>query len=666
MAIKIALAGNPNCGKTTMFNALTGANQYVGNWPGVTVEKKEGKCKENKDVIVTDLPGIYSLSPYTLEEVVSRDYLLKEKPEAIINLVDATNIERNLYLTTQLLELGIPVVIALNMADLLEKNKISIDTKALEKELGCKVVKTSALKGTGIREVVKEAVTAAKKESIVSGEIKFSKDTEAAVSEMEGQLPSSVLEEQKRWYAIKLLERDAKVLEQLKLTASVQNQVEKIAAKLEERLDDDTESIITNERYEAITYVVEKCVKKPKEKLSTSDKIDQIVTNRILGLPIFLGVMYVVYAIAVMTIGTYVTDWTNDVLVVAIQDAAASGLQAIGTAAFLEDLIVNGIIGGLGAVLGFLPQMAILFVLLSILEDCGYMVRVAFVMDRIFRKFGLSGKSFIPLLISSGCGIPGIMASKTIENDNDRRLTIMTSTFVPCGAKLPVIALMAGVIGSEATGFPAGSLTFIMYVIGVATVLVSAIILKKTKPFHGDAAPFVMELPAYHLPQAKTVLLHTWERLKGFIRKAGTILLLACIVMWFLGGYGFIDGSFGAVEDSADSILASIGSVIAVIFTPLGFGRWQPVAASLSGFSAKEAIVTTMGVLANVAGDTEDPAVVAHGVATWFPSAAAGFSFLLFTFWIHRVWQRSLPWQRNSMTENGSGLQSCSRMYLHT
>ena len=630
MAIKIALAGNPNCGKTTMFNALTGANQYVGNWPGVTVEKKEGKCKENKDVIVTDLPGIYSLSPYTLEEVVSRDYLLKEKPEAIINLVDATNIERNLYLTTQLLELGIPVVIALNMADLLEKNKISIDTKALEKELGCKVVKISALKGTGIHEVVKEAVTAAKKESIVSGKIKFSKDTEAAVSEMEGQLPSSVLKEQKKWYAIKLLERDAKVLEQLKLTASVQNQVEKIAARLEEKLDDDTESIITNERYEAITHVVEKCVKKPKEKLSTSDKIDQIVTNRILGLPIFLGVMYVVYAIAVMTIGTYVTDWTNDVLVVAIQDAAASGLQAIGTAAFLEDLIVNGIIGGLGAVLGFLPQMAILFVLLSILEDCGYMVRVAFVMDRIFRKFGLSGKSFIPLLISSGCGIPGIMASKTIENDNDRRLTIMTSTFVPCGAKLPVIALMAGVIGSEATGFPAGSLTFIMYVIGVAAVLVSAIILKKTKPFHGDAAPFVMELPAYHLPQAKTVLIHTWERLKGFIRKAGTILLLACIVMWFLGGYGFTDGSFGAVEDSADSILASIGSVIAVIFTPLGFGKWQPVAASLSGFSAKEAIVTTMGVLANVAGDTEDPAVVAHGVATWFPSAAAGFSFLLF------------------------------------
>ena len=629
--INVALVGNPNSGKTSLFNLASGAHEHVGNYSGVTVDAKEGYFDfEGYHFRIVDLPGTYSLSAYTPEEIYVRRHIVDETPDVIINVVDSSNLERNLYLTTQLLELGIPVVIALNMADLLEKNKISIDTKALEKELGCKVVKTSALKGTGIHEVVKEAVTAAKKESIVSGKIKFSKDTEAAVSEMEGQLPSSVLKEQKKWYAIKLLERDAKVLEQLKLTASVQNQVEKIAARLEEKLDDDTESIITNERYEAITHVVEKCVKKPKEKLSTSDKIDQIVTNRILGLPIFLGVMYVVYAIAVMTIGTYVTDWTNDVLVVAIQDAAASGLQAIGTAAFLEDLIVNGIIGGLGAVLGFLPQMAILFVLLSILEDCGYMVRVAFVMDRIFRKFGLSGKSFIPLLISSGCGIPGIMASKTIENDNDRRLTIMTSTFVPCGAKLPVIALMAGVIGSEATGFPAGALTFIMYVIGVAAVLVSAIILKKTKPFHGDAAPFVMELPAYHLPQAKTVLIHTWERLKGFIRKAGTILLLACIVMWFLGGYGFTDGSFGAVEDSADSILASIGSVIAVIFTPLGFGKWQPVAASLSGFSAKEAIVTTMGVLANVAGDTEDPAVVAHGVATWFPSAAAGFSFLLF------------------------------------
>lgn len=630
MAIKIALAGNPNCGKTTMFNALTGASQYVGNWPGVTVEKKEGKYRDNKEVIVTDLPGIYSLSPYTLEEVVSRDYLRKEKPDAIINLVDATNIERNLYLTTQLLELGIPVVIALNMSDLLEKNQIRIDTGMLEQQLGCKVIKTSALKGTGIQEVVKEAVAAAKRRDTDFGAIAFSEDTEMAISEMKHLLPSSVPQEQRRWHAIKLLERDGKVLEQLELNASVQNKAEEIAARLEEKLDDDTESIITNERYEAITCIVDKCVKKPKEKLSTSDKIDQIVTNRILGLPIFLGVMYVVYAIAVMTIGTYVTDWTNDVLVVAIQDAVASGLQAIGTASFLEDLIVNGIIGGLGAVLGFLPQMAILFVLLSVLEDCGYMVRVAFVMDRIFRKFGLSGKSFIPLLISSGCGIPGIMASKTIENDNDRRLTIMTSTFVPCGAKLPVIALMAGVIGSEATGFPAGSLTFIMYVIGVAAVLISAIILKKTKPFHGDAAPFVMELPAYHLPQARTVLLHTWERLKGFIRKAGTILLLACIVMWFLGGYGFTNGSFGAVEDSADSILAVIGSAIAVVFAPLGFGQWQPVAASLSGFSAKEAIVTTMGVLANVAGDTEDPAVVANGVAMWFPSAAAGFSFLLF------------------------------------
>ena len=512
-----------------------------------------------------------------------------------------------------------------------EYDKLYDELLALEKELGCKVVKTSALKGTGIHEVVKEAVTAAKKESIVSGEIKFSKDTEAAVSEMEGQLPSSVLEEQKRWYAIKLLERDAKVLEQLKLTASVQNQVEKIAAKLEERLDDDTESIITNERYEVITYVVEKCVKKPKEKLSTSDKIDQIVTNRILGLPIFLGVMYVVYAIAVMTIGTYVTDWTNDVLVVAIQDAAASGLQAIGTAAFLEDLIVNGIIGGLGAVLGFLPQMAILFVLLSILEDCGYMVRIAFVMDRVFRHFGLSGKSFIPLLISSGCGIPGIMASKTIEQDNDRRLTIMTATFIPCGAKLPVIALMGGVMAGYVTGWDvAGMMAPIMYFVGIVAVLVAAIMLKKTKPFSGKPAPFVMELPQYHIPSAKTVLMHVWERLKGFIIKAGTILFLACVVMWLLSTFGFADGSFGIVEDSADSLMAIIGGAIAPLFAPLGWGEWQPVAAAISGFSAKEGIVSTMGVLANVAGDVEDAETVAEGVGMWFPTALAGFSFLLF------------------------------------
>ena len=634
MAIKIALAGNPNCGKTTMFNALTGANQYVGNWPGVTVEKKEGRWKGQKDVVITDLPGIYSLSPYTLEEVVSRDYLMKDRPEAVLNLVDATNIERNLYLTTQVLELGIPVVIALNMADLMDKNGIKIDVKGLEKALGCTIVKTSALKGTGVQEAVKAAVAEASRKKTVQAKPCFSAKVEAAVSAVEEVLPAGILQEQRRWYAIKVLERDSKVLEELKLPASAKSKADAVIADLEKEMDDDTESIITNERYEYITSLISKYVKKPKEKMSTSDKIDRIVTNRVLGIPIFLVVMYVVYAIAVTTLGTYVTDWTNDVFVVAIQDAVTSGLKAIGAAAFLTDLIVNGIIGGLGAVLGFVPQMAILFLLLSILEDCGYMVRIAFVMDRVFRKFGLSGKSFIPLLISSGCGIPGIMASKTIENDNDRRLTIMTATFIPCGAKLPVIALMGGVIGAKIIGFPAGALTFIMYVIGIAAVLVSAIILKKTKPFHGEAAPFVMELPAYHIPQVKTVLLHVWERLKGFIIKAGTILLLACIVMWFLGGYGFTDGGFGAVEDSADSLLAAVGGAIAVIFAPLGFGvgehAWASVAASISGFSAKEAIVSTMGTLANVAGDVEDAGTVADAVGTWFPSAIAAFSFLLF------------------------------------
>ena len=634
MATKIALAGNPNCGKTTMFNALTGANQYVGNWPGVTVEKKEGRWKGQKDVVITDLPGIYSLSPYTLEEVVSRDYLMKEHPEAVLNLVDATNIERNLYLTTQVLELGIPVVIALNMADLLDKSGIKIDTKGLEKALGCTIVKTSALKGTGVQEAVKTAVAEASKRKTAEPKACFSSQVETAINAVEEVLPTSIAAEQRRWYAIKVLERDSKVLEELKLPVSAKSKADTVITDLEKAMDDDTESIITNERYEYITSLIAKYVKKPKEKMTTSDKIDRIVTNRVLCIPIFLVVMYVVYAIAVTTLGTYVTDWTNDVFVVAIQDAVTSGLEAIGAAAFLTDLIVNGIIGGLGAVLGFVPQMAILFVLLSILEDCGYMVRIAFVMDRIFRKFGLSGKSFIPLLISSGCGIPGIMASKTIENDNDRRLTIMTATFIPCGAKLPVIALMGGVIGSKITGFPAGALTFIMYVIGIVAVLVSAIILKKTKPFHGEAAPFVMELPAYHIPQAKTVLLHVWERLRGFIVKAGTILLLACIVMWFLAGYGFVDGSFGAVENASDSLLAVLGGAIAVLFAPLGFGlgdhAWASVAASISGFSAKEAIVSTMGTLANVAGDVEDAGTVAGAVGAWFPSAMAAFSFLLF------------------------------------
>lgn len=634
MATRIALAGNPNCGKTTMFNALTGANQYVGNWPGVTVEKKEGRWKGQKDVVITDLPGIYSLSPYTLEEVVSRDYLMKERPEAVLNLVDATNIERNLYLTTQVLELGIPVVVALNMADLMEKNGIKIDVKGLEKALGCTIVKTSALKGTGVQDAVKTAVAEASRQAVQQPKTCFSAKVEASAKAIEELLPAEIAKEQRRWYAIKVLERDSKVLEELKLPASVKSRADAVIADLEKEMDDDTESIITNERYEYITGLIGKYVKKPKEKMSTSDKIDRIVTNRVLGIPIFLVVMYVVYAIAVTTLGTYVTDWTNDVFVVAVQDVVTGGLKAIGAAAFLTDLIVNGIIGGLGAVLGFVPQMAILFLLLSILEDCGYMVRIAFVMDRVFRKFGLSGKSFIPLLISSGCGIPGIMASKTIENDNDRRLTIMTATFVPCGAKLPVIALMGGVIGAQITGFPAGALTFIMYVIGIVAVLVSAIILKKTKPFHGEAAPFVMELPAYHIPQVKTVLLHVWERLKGFMIKAGTILLLACIVMWFLAGYGFTDGGFGAVENPQDSLMAAVGGAIAVLFAPLGFGSgeyaWASVAASISGFSAKEAIVSTMGTLANVVGDAEDPGTVAAAVGAWFPSAIAAFSFLLF------------------------------------
>ncbi len=495
-------------------------------------------------------------------------------------------------------------------------------------------MKTSALKGTGVQEAVKTAVAEASKRKTAEPKACFSSQVETAINAVEEVLPTSIAAEQRRWYAIKVLERDSKVLEELKLPVSAKSKADTVITDLEKAMDDDTESIITNERYEYITSLIAKYVKKPKEKMTTSDKIDRIVTNRVLGIPIFLVVMYVVYAIAVTTLGTYVTDWTNDVFVVAIQDAVTSGLEAIGAAAFLTDLIVNGIIGGLGAVLGFVPQMAILFVLLSILEDCGYMVRIAFVMDRIFRKFGLSGKSFIPLLISSGCGIPGIMASKTIENDNDRRLTIMTATFIPCGAKLPVIALMGGVIGSKITGFPAGALTFIMYVIGIVAVLVSAIILKKTKPFHGEAAPFVMELPAYHIPQAKTVLLHVWERLRGFIVKAGTILLLACIVMWFLAGYGFVDGSFGAVENASDSLLAVLGGAIAVLFAPLGFGlgdhAWASVAASISGFSAKEAIVSTMGTLANVAGDVEDAGTVAGAVGAWFPSAMAAFSFLLF------------------------------------
>ncbi len=635
MAIKIALAGNPNCGKTTMFNALTGANQYVGNWPGVTVEKKEGRLKgkrgKGEDIIVTDLPGIYSMSPYTLEEVVSRDYVLKENPDVIIDLVDATNIERNLYLTTQLIETGVPVVIALNMADLLEKRGIKIDVKRLSMLLDCPIIETSALKGEGLDKLIDEAIKTAKKSSVDLPKEIFSKEMEEAVSEVKKVLPESITEDKKRWYAVKFLENDEKVKEATKLSASAQSVVDSKRQALEKKHDDDMESIVTDERYTFIQKIVNTTVKKGKDKLTVSDKIDRIVTNRILGIPIFIAIMWIVYYVSVTTVGTFVTDWTNDVFVVAVQDFFSNILGSIGAGDMVQGLVVDGIIGGLGAVLGFVPQMAILFLFLSILEDCGYMVRIAFVMDRVFRHFGLSGKSFIPLLISSGCGIPGIMASKTIEQDNDRRLTIMTATFIPCGAKLPVIALMGGVIAGETAGYAESSfIAPLMYFIGIVAVLVAAIILKKTKPFSGKPAPFVMELPQYHVPQVKTVLLHVWERLKGFIIKAGTILFLACVVMWFLGGFGFTDGGFGMVEDSADSLMAAIGGVIAPIFAPLGFGEWQPVAASISGFTAKEAIVSTMGVLANVAGDTEDAVNVAAGVASWFPTGIAAFSFLMF------------------------------------
>ena len=635
MAIRIALAGNPNCGKTTMFNALTGANQYVGNWPGVTVEKKEGKLKSKKvkeEVVVTDLPGIYSLSPYTLEEVVSRDYLLKENPDVIVDLVDATNIERNLYLTTQLIETGVPVVIALNMADLLEKRGIKIDVARLSMLLDCPIVETSALKGEGLDKLIDEAIkTAKKKEADLPKEI-FNKDLEDAVSAAAEVLPSSIDANKKRWYAVKFLEKDSKVAESVKLTDSAAKKIEELRAGLEKSHDDDMESIVTDERYKFIQKIVGTTVKKGKDKLTTSDKIDKIVTNRILGIPIFIAVMFVVYYISVTTIGTIVTDWTNDTFVGGIQEIVGGFLEGIGTNDVVTSLVVDGVIGGVGAVLGFVPQMAILFLFLSILEDCGYMVRIAFVMDRVFRHFGLSGKSFIPLLISSGCGIPGIMASKTIEQDNDRRLTIMTATFIPCGAKLPVIALMGGVMASWATGsYEAGGfMAPAMYFMGIVAVLVAAIILKKTKPFSGKPAPFVMELPQYHVPQAKTVLLHVWERLKGFIIKAGTLLFLACVVMWFLGGFGFENGGFGLVEESGNSLLAVIGGFIAPLFAPLGFGEWQPVAASLSGFTAKEAIVSTMGVLANVTGDTEDAVTVAQAVQTWFPTSLAALSFLIF------------------------------------
>ena len=627
MSIKIALAGNPNCGKTTLFNNLTGSNQYVGNWPGVTVEKKEGKLKGDKDVIIQDLPGIYSLSPYTLEEVVSRNYLVKEKPDAILNIIDGTNIERNLYLTTQLIELGIPVVMAVNMIDLVRKNGDTIDLKKLSAELGCQAVEISALKGEGTEAAAKAAVAAAK--AAKTGELPhvFTGSVEHAIAHIEESIQGKVEPRFLRWYAVKLFERDEKVLAELKLDKALVEHIDEHIRDCETEMDDDAESIITNQRYAYINTVVHKAVKKKarKDNLTVSDKIDQIVTNRVLALPIFAVIMCVVYYIAVSSLGGIVTDWTNDTLFGTwIQPGVQTLLENAGAADWVVSLVVDGIIGGLAAPIGFAPQMAIVFFFLSILEDCGYMARVAFIMDRLFRRFGLSGKSFIPFLISSGCGVPGIMATRTIENEKDRRMTMITTTLIPCGAKLPVIALIAGFLLGGAWWMAP-----VMYFAGIALVVISCIIMKKSKAFAGDPAPFVMELPAYHIPSAKGVLLHVWERVWAFLKKAGTILFLCCAVMWFLASFGIADGVFGLVE-TEDSFLAVIGGVLAPIFAPLGFGTWQAVASSLSGFVAKEGIVSTMGVLAGL-GEVEEYLTDMHAAfAQFFPTSIAAVSFMVF------------------------------------
>ena len=592
MSVKIALAGNPNCGKTTLFNALTGSNQFVGNWPGVTVEKKEGKLKGHKDVVLTDLPGIYSLSPYTLEEVVARNYILQEKPDAIINIVDGTNLERNLYLTTQILELGIPVIMAVNMMDIVEKNGDTIHIDKLKKKLGCEVVTISALKGTGITEAANKAVSIAQSHRKVTPVHEFCDKAEEIIGAVENKLTGVVPEEQKRFFAIKLLERDDKIIEQMNTSVNVSAEIK----EMENEFDDDTESIITNERYVYISSIIGQCVTKArKDKLSTSDKIDRIVTNRWLALPIFAVVMFIVYYVSVTTVGAFVTDWTNDVLFgEIIPPAIESGLNAIGCAAWLQGLILDGIVAGVGAVLGFVPQMLVLFAFLAFLESCGYMARVAFIMDRIFRKFGLSGKSFIPILVGTGCGIPGIMASRTIENERDRRMTIMTTTFIPCGAKIPFIAMIAGAVFGGAAWVATSA-----YFLGMAAIICSGIILKKTKIFAGDPAPFVMELPAYHIPTPGAVLRATWERGWSFIKKAGTIITLSTILVWFLSYFGWVDGAFTMLaEDQLDSsILARVGHAIAWIFAPLGFGNWQATVASVTGLVAKENIVGTLGIL---------------------------------------------------------------------
>ena len=637
MAVKIALAGNPNCGKTTLFNALTGSNQFVGNWPGVTVEKKEGKLKGHKDVVIMDLPGIYSLSPYTLEEVVARNYLIGDRPDAILNIVDGTNIERNLYLSTQLMELGIPVIMAINMMDLVEKNGDKIHIDKLSKKLGCEVVEISALKGTGIQKAAEKAVALAQQKKNMVPVHEFSKDAEEVITEVENKLTGIVAEDQKRFFAIKLLEKDDKIKEQMKSVLDVSYEIK----EMEDKFDDDTESIITNERYVYISSIIGECVSKSsKEKLTTSDKIDRIVTNRWLAIPIFAVVMFLVYYVSVTTIGSILTDWTNDTLFGEwIIPGAQSLFENIGCADWLTGLIVDGVISGVGAVLGFVPQMLVLFLFLAFLESCGYMARVAFIMDRVFRKFGLSGKSFIPMLIGSGCGVPGVMASRTIESDRDRKMTIMTTTFIPCGAKLPIIALIAGAFFGNA-----GWVAWSAYFVGVAAIVCSGIILKKTKMFAGDPAPFVMELPAYHWPTVGNVLRSMWERGWSFIKKAGTIITLSTIILWFLMNFGWTDAGFGmlsfdglegaALEAAqAECILAKIGSAIGWIFTPLGWTQsgngWKMAVAAISGLIAKENVVATFGMLFGFAEVAED------GTEFWGNLAAvmtpvAAYGYLVF------------------------------------
>lgn len=625
MSITIALAGNPNSGKTTLFNALTGSNQFVGNWPGVTVEKKEGRLKGNKDVVIADLPGIYSLSPYTLEEVVARNYLLNEKPDAILNIVDGTNIERNLYLSTQLMELGIPVVMAVNMMDIVRKNGDEIRVNKLAKKLGCEVVEISALKGDGVQKAADTAVRLANAHKASMPVHTFAQKVEDVLDSIEDKLGASVPAEQKRFYAIKLLERDDKIIAQLGNAPDVSAEI----ADIEREMDDDTESIITNERYVYISSIIGECYKKKQtgDKMTTSDKIDRIVTNRFLALPIFAVIMWLVYYVSVTTVGAFVTDWTNDVLFGEIIPPAVEGLlESIHCAAWLQSLILDGIVAGVGAVIGFVPQMLVLFIFLAFLEGCGYMARVAFIMDRIFRKFGLSGKSFIPMLIGTGCGVPGVMASRTIENDRDRKMTIMTTTFIPCGAKLPIIALIAGALFDGASWVAPSA-----YFVGIAAIICSGIILKKTKMFAGDPAPFVMELPAYHLPTVGSVLRSMWERGWSFIKKAGTIILLSTILLWFLMSFGWVDGSFGMLEAEQldSSILAKIGGVIAPLFAPLGWGDWKMAVAAVTGLIAKENVVGTFGILFGFAEVAEDGAEI-WGQLAGSMTAVAAYSFLVF------------------------------------